>query len=58
MRVESTIKNELFLLERILIVPIIILPPVALGILAMVSRAEDSKDHKSGSTEELSLIHI
>ncbi|CAI6432487.1 AAC_HP2_G0009670.mRNA.1.CDS.1 [Saccharomyces cerevisiae] len=51
-RVESTIKNELFLLERILIVPIIILPPVALGILAMVSRAEDSKDHKSGSTEE------
>ncbi|QID83465.1 palmitoyltransferase swf1 [Saccharomyces pastorianus] len=51
-RVEPLIKTELFLLERILIVPIIILPPVVLGILVMVTKAEDSNNHKQGSTEK------
>ncbi|CAI4058209.1 hypothetical protein SKDZ_04G3450 [Saccharomyces kudriavzevii ZP591] len=51
-KVEPLIKNDLFLLERILIGPIIILPPVALGILVMVTKAEDSNVHRPGSTEK------
>ncbi|CAI4038008.1 hypothetical protein SMKI_04G3470 [Saccharomyces mikatae IFO 1815] len=51
-RVEWLVRSELFLCERILVVPIITLAPIACGILVMVTKAEDSYHHKPGSTEK------